>query len=61
MSDQDKAAAEPSGSKGDNPSTSGPGKTDVHSMTPENAAGQLNPSAPADDGITPTSDTEEIS
>ena len=45
--------AEPSGYKGDNPSTAGPGPTDVQSNTPENSAGKLNPSAPEDTNATP--------
>ena len=49
--------AEPSGYKGGNPSTAGPGPTAIHSATPENRDGQLNPSAPADAGVTPASDT----
>ncbi len=53
------AAVTPSGSKGDNPSTAGPGKTDVDSKTPENARGHLNPSAPEDANITPGSAGEK--
>ncbi len=45
----------PSGMQGDNPGTAGPGKSDVQSKTPENAAGHLNPSAPEDANITPGS------
>ncbi|RXH57662.1 hypothetical protein [Granulicella sibirica] len=52
-----KAAVEPSGSKGDNPSTAGPGQTAVHSTTPENALGRLNPSAPEDANVSPGSAT----
>lgn len=48
-------AAEPSGYKGDNPATAGPGQTTVHSNTPENALGRLNPSAPEDANVTPGS------
>jgi hypothetical protein len=44
--------AQPSGPKGDTPATAGSGKTQVVSDTPENAAGQINPSAP-NDAITP--------
>ncbi len=51
--------AEPSGSRGDNPSTAGPGKTDLHSTTPENAEGTLNPSAPGNAGTTPGSTGEK--
>jgi hypothetical protein len=42
-----------SGPRGDNPSTAGPGPTAVHSNTPENRPGQLNPSAPEDSNTTP--------
>jgi hypothetical protein len=52
---------EPSGYKGDNPSTAGPGKTDLHSTTPENADGELNPSAPGNAGTTPGSTGEKTS
>ncbi|WP_213805541.1 hypothetical protein [Granulicella sp. dw_53] len=48
-------AAEPSGPRGDNPGTAGPGHTGVDSPTPENAEGHLNPSAPEDANITPGS------
>ena len=47
-----KNAEEPSGYRGENPSTAGPGGTIVSSDTPENADGRLNPSAPADTGTT---------
>ena len=47
-----KNAEEPSGYRGENPSTAGPGNTRVTSDTPENASGRLNPSAPADTGTT---------
>jgi hypothetical protein len=46
------AAVTPSGPKGDNPGTAGPGKTEVRSKTPENAEGHINPS-PEDANITP--------
>lgn len=46
-------AVEPSGPRGDNPSTAGPGQTKVQSNTPENNSGHLNPSAPEDVNITP--------
>ena len=46
-------AVEPSGPKGDNPSTAGPGQIGVRSETPENARGQLNPSSPEDGNTTP--------
>ncbi len=49
------AGAEPSGYKGDNPSTAGPGQTAVRSNTPENNAGHMNPSAPEDSNTTPGS------
>ena len=42
----------PSGPKGDDPSTAGPGETRVRSKTPENADGHLNPS-PEDANATP--------
>ena len=48
-------ATEPSGYHGSNPSTAGPGKTELRSSTPENNAGRLNPSAPEDANITPGS------
>ena len=51
---QEKAAkAEPSGYRGDNPSTAGPGPTGIRSATPENSRGGINPSAPGDTGTTP--------
>lgn len=53
-----KDAEEPSGYRGENPSTAGSGNTEVSSGTPENAAGRLNPSAPADTGTT-VAHTEE--
>lgn len=49
-------AAQPSGPKGDDPSTAGPGETRLHSTTPENLEGRLNPSAPGNTGTTPGSD-----
>jgi hypothetical protein len=49
------AGVTPSGSKGDNPATAGPGKSDTQSSTPENAQGHLNPSAPEDANTTPGS------
>ena len=48
-------AATPSGVRGDNPATAGPGPTEVTSNTPENREGHLNPSAPEDSNITPGS------
>ena len=50
--------AEPSGYRGDNPSTAGPGSTAVTSDTPENKQGTLNPSAPGDTGTTPGSTSQ---
>jgi hypothetical protein len=44
---------EPSGPKGDNPATAGPGPTEVQSGTPENNLGHINPSAPEDANVTP--------
>ncbi len=52
-------ATEPSGYQGDNPATAGPGPTVVHSDTPENQAGHLNPSAPEDANTTPGSTLEK--
>jgi hypothetical protein len=46
-------AVEPSGPKGDNPATAGPGPTKVQSGTPENRLGHINPSAPEDANVTP--------
>ena len=43
---------QPSGPRGDNPATAGPGPTSVRSDTPENAEGKINPS-PEDTNITP--------
>jgi hypothetical protein len=52
---QHQVGATPSGPKGDNPATAGPGKTEVASKTPENAAGHINPSSPEDANVTPGS------
>jgi hypothetical protein len=49
------AAVTPSGPRGDNPATAGPGNTNVTSGTPENNLGRLNPSAPEDANTTPGS------
>jgi len=49
----------PSGPKGDNPATAGPGKTEVNSDTSENAKGHINPSAPEDANVTPGSAGEK--
>ncbi len=46
-------ATQASGYKGDNPSTAGPGNTQVSSSTPENKEGQLNPSAPENSNTSP--------
>jgi hypothetical protein len=46
-------AVEPSGPKGDNPATAGPGPTKIQSSTPENRLGRINPSAPEDANTTP--------
>jgi hypothetical protein len=51
--DEQKAAVQPSGPRGDNPATAGPGQTGVRSNTPENALGHINPSAPEDSNTTP--------
>ena len=50
--DRGDSKAQPSGPLGDNPATAGPGETDVNSSTPENAANQINPSAPGETGTT---------
>jgi len=46
-------AVQPSGPRGDNPATAGPGPTKVQSTTPENRLGHINPSAPEDVNTTP--------
>jgi hypothetical protein len=57
---QERAArVEPSGYRGDNPSTAGPGDTGIHSATPENSGGQINPSAPGQTGTTPDTDADK--
>jgi hypothetical protein len=48
-----KHAVEPSGPKGDDPSTAGPGPTKVKSSTPENRLGHIDPSAPENANTTP--------
>lgn len=53
------AKAEPSGYRGDNPSTAGPGQTGVRSETPENKEGHINPSAPEDSNTTPGSNASK--
>ena len=52
-------AVEPSGPKGDNPSSAGPGPTKVQSSTPENRLGRINPSAPEDANTTPGTTREK--
>jgi hypothetical protein len=49
---------QPSGPRGDNPATAGPGPTSVRSETPENARGHLNPS-PEDANATPGTNPEK--
>lgn len=50
--DTQRHGVEPSGPRGDNPATAGPGPTSVRSNTPENAEGHINPS-PEDSNATP--------
>jgi hypothetical protein len=52
-------AVEPSGPKGDNPATAGPGRTEVQSGTLENRLGHINPSAPEDANTTPGTTREK--
>jgi hypothetical protein len=52
-------AVQPSGPRGDNPATAGPGPTKVHSNTPENRLGHINPSAPEDANTTPGTTNEK--
>jgi hypothetical protein len=52
-------AVQPSGPRGDNPATAGPGPTKVHSNTPENRLGHINPSAPEDANTTPGTTKEK--
>ena len=47
------AKAEPSGPKGDKPSTAGKGESKVTSNVAEKAEGQVNPSSPGNTGTTP--------
>jgi hypothetical protein len=56
---EQKAGITPSGPKGDNPATAGPGKHEVQSKTPENANGRINPSSPEDANVTPGSAGEK--
>jgi hypothetical protein len=51
--DDSSHAVQPSGPKGDNPATAGPGPTKVDSNTPENRLGHIDPSAPEDANTTP--------
>lgn len=55
--DRGDAKAEPSGYRGNNPGTAGQGETHVESKTPDNAIGQLDPSAPGETGTTPGTNT----
>ena len=61
MSERDERnpGVQPSGPKGDNPATAGPGPTHVDSNTPENEGGHLNPSAPEDANTTPGTTTDK--
>src|SRR5882724_9134292 len=52
-------AVEPSGPKGDNPATAGPGPTKIRSGTPENRLGRINPPAPEDANTTPGTTREK--
>jgi hypothetical protein len=52
-------AVQPSGPKGDNPATAGPGPTNVRFNTPENRLGHINPSAPEDANTTPATTGEK--
>jgi hypothetical protein len=52
-------AVEPSGPKGDNPATAGPGPTKAKSGTPENRLGHINPSAPENANTTPGTTDEK--
>jgi hypothetical protein len=52
-------AVQPSGPKGDNPATAGPGPTKIKSATPENRLGHINPSAPEDANTTPGTTNEK--
>jgi hypothetical protein len=51
--DQKNPAVQPSGPRGDNPATAGPGPTKVDSNTPENQGGHINPSSAEDANTTP--------
>jgi hypothetical protein len=50
--------AEPSGYRGNNPSTAGPGQTHVDANVPDKAVQQLNPAAPGNTGTTPNTNAE---
>lgn len=52
-------AEEPSGYRGENPSTAGLGGTGIRSATPENAQGHIDPSAPGETGTTPGTTSKE--
>ena len=52
-------AVQPSGPRGDNPATAGPGPTKVQSNTPENRLGHINPSSPEDANTTPGTTSEK--
>lgn len=56
----DAQGTEPSGYTGGNPSTAGPGPTKIHSNTPENKDGQINPSAPEDANTTPDASSTQV-
>jgi hypothetical protein len=53
------ANVEPSGPRGDNPATAGPGPTGIRSATPENSGGKINPGAPGNTGTTPGTTSDE--
>ena len=53
-SSKDGGKPEPSGARGTTPATAGGGETRVHSFTPENRQGSIDPSSP-NDAITPPS------
>jgi hypothetical protein len=55
--DHGDARAQASG-PGDNPATGGSVETQVNSKTPENAVGEVNPSAPGETGTTPGTHTK---
>lgn len=58
---QDRVAEEPSGYRGENPATGGPGGgTGIHSATPENARGRIDPSSPGETGTTPGSTPKRV-